>query len=55
MPQCLFLLSAVFGFRKSTKEIFSELNGTKAEVHIFTVPTQKTERESKTSSRAATP
>ena len=55
MPKCQFLFSAVFGFRKSTKEIFSESDGTKTEVHIFTVPTQKTERESKTHSRAATP
>src|SRR4051812_35158797 len=33
---CLF--SAVFGFRKASKKIFSELDGTKAEVPIF--PTQ---------------
>ena len=30
---CLF--SAVFGFRKASKEIFSELDGTKAEVNIL--------------------
>src|SRR3954467_10270276 len=30
---CLF--SAVFGFRKTSKEIFSELDGTKAKVTIF--------------------
>src|SRR4051794_31327458 len=30
---CLF--SAVFGFRKASKEIFSELDETKAEVTIF--------------------
>src|SRR3954462_2684241 len=29
---CLF--SAVFGFRKASKEIFSELDGTKAKVNI---------------------
>jgi hypothetical protein len=55
MPPCQFLFSAIFGFRNPTQEIFSELDGTKAEDHIFTVPTQKTERESKTRSRAATP
>ena len=55
MPQCQFLFSAVFGFRKATKEIFSDLDGTNAKVHIFIVLKQKTERESKTSTRAATP
>ena len=55
MPQCQFLFSAVFGFRKVTREIFSELDETKAEVPIFTVPKQKSERESKTGARAATP
>src|SRR3954469_4867792 len=30
---CLF--SVVFGFRKSSKEIFSELDGTKAKVNIL--------------------
>ena len=38
MPQCQFLFSAVFGFRKVTQEIFSELDETKTEVPIFTVP-----------------
>ena len=55
MPQCQFLFSAVFGFRNPTQEIFSELDGTKAEDHIFSVPTQKTERETKKGSRVATP
>ena len=35
MPQCQFLFSAVFGFRKITQEIFSELDVTKANVPIF--------------------
>ena len=35
MPQCQFLFYAVFGFRKVTQEIFSELNVTKANVPIF--------------------
>jgi hypothetical protein len=35
MPQCQFLFSAVFGFRKATQEIFSELDETKAEDLIF--------------------
>ena len=32
MPQCQFLFSAVFGFRKVVHEIFSERDRTKAEV-----------------------
>ena len=55
MPQCQFMFSAVFGFRKVTQEIFSELDETKAEVPIFTVPKRRTEDETKTGSRAATP
>ena len=55
MPQCQFLFSAVFGFRKITQEIFSELDVTKANVPIFTVPKRRTEDESKTGARAATP
>ena len=55
MPQCQFLFSAVFGFRKVTQEIFSELDVTKANVSIFTVPKRRTEDESKTGARAATP
>ena len=35
MPQCQFLFSAVFGFRKVTQEIFSELDVTKAESSYF--------------------
>jgi len=35
MPQCQFLFSAIFGFRKATQEILSELNETKAEDLIF--------------------
>jgi hypothetical protein len=55
MPQCQFLFSAVFGFRKVTQEIFSELDVTKANVPIFTVPKRRTEDESKTGARVATP
>ena len=54
MPQCQFLFSAVFGFGNSTQEIFSELDGTKTEVHIFTVPKHKSERETKKGTRLAT-
>ena len=55
MPQasCCFLY--VFGFRKATQEIFSELDVTKAKVPIFTVPKWKSEEESKKGARAATP
>ena len=55
MPRCQFLFSAVFGFRKVAQEIFSELDVTKANVPIFTVPKQRTEDETKKGSRAATP
>ena len=41
-------------FRKVTQEIFSELDNSKTEVPIFTVPKQLTWRESKRGSRAAT-
>ena len=55
MPQCQFLFSAVFDFRKVTQEIFLELDVTKANVPIFTVPKQRTEDETKKGSRVATP
>ena len=55
MAQCQFLFSVVFGFRKVTQEIFSKLDVTKADVPIFTVSKRKSERETKTGSRAATP
>ena len=55
MPQCQFLFSAVFGFRKVTQEIFLKLDGTKTKVPIFTVPKQKSERETKKGTRTATP
>ena len=35
MPQYQFLFSAIFGFRKVTREIFSKLDVTKAKVLIF--------------------
>ena len=40
MPQCQFLFSAVFGFRKVVLEIFSELDETKDEVPIFPTRTR---------------
>ena len=55
MLQCQFLFFAVFGFRKATQEIFSELDVAKAKVPIFTVPKQKSEGELKRSTRLATP
>ena len=55
MPQCQFLFSAVFGFRNLTKEIFSELDDSKAEVPIFHVPMQWTWREVKMGCREPTP
>ena len=50
MPQCQFLFSAVFGFRKVTQEIFSELDETNCEVPIFT----RRRRSPKESRRGAT-
>ena len=35
MPQCQFLFSAVYGFRKAVLEIFSELDETKSQGPIF--------------------
>ena len=49
------MFSVVFGFKNPTQEIFSELDGTKTRSHNFAVTTQKSERESKTGSRVATP
>ena len=40
MPQCQFLFSVVFGFRKVVLEIFSELDATKPEVPIFPTRTR---------------
>ena len=55
MPQCQFLFSAIFGFRNLTKEIFSELDDSKAKVPIFHVPMQWTWREVKMGCREPTP
>ena len=55
MPQCQFLFCAVFGFRKVTQEIFSELDVTKTKVPSFTVSKQKSEGESKKCTRVGTP
>ena len=51
MPQCQFLFSAVFGFRKVTHEIFSELDVTKANVPILPCRSEGP----KTGARGATP
>src|SRR4051812_4514913 len=48
---CLF--SAVFGFRKSSKEIFSELDETKAEVNIL--PEQRQSQEGRRSGATRRP
>ena len=40
MPQCQFLFSAVFGFRKVVLQIFSESDETKGHVPIFPAPSQ---------------
>ena len=55
MPQCQFLFSAIFGYRKVTQEIFSERDRTKAKVPIF--PDTKTESRADTekSHEAASP
>src|SRR4051794_4723280 len=54
MPECQFLFSANFGFRKVIQEIFSELDDLKTEVPIFSVPKQLTWRDSKRGHRVAT-
>jgi len=40
MPQCQFLFSAVFGFRKTVLEIFSESDETKSQMPIFPAPSR---------------
>ena len=55
MPQCEFLFSAVLGFRKVTKEIFSELDETKAEVPIFSDTSTESKAETEEGAEVATP
>ena len=55
MPKCQFLFSAVFGFRNSTQEIFSELDETKAQGLIFHWVFQNTEGETERVHEVATP
>ena len=55
MPQCQFHVSAVFGFRKVIKEIFSELHETKANIPIFPGSIQNTEEETEGGHEAASP
>ena len=45
MPQCQFLFSTVFGFRKVVLEIFSELAETKAQCPIFLSRTRSPEEK----------
>ena len=40
MPQCQFLFSAVFGFRKAVLKIFSESDETKSQMPIFPTRSQ---------------
>ncbi|KAK1649196.1 hypothetical protein QYE76_067001 [Lolium multiflorum] len=55
MPQCQFLFSAVFDFRKVSLQIFSELDETKAHGLIFHGGFQNTEEETERGHEAATP
>ena len=55
MPQCQFLFSAFFGFRKVLKEIFSELDDFFLEVSFYLGTFQSTEEESKTEPEGPTP
>src|SRR3954465_11320221 len=50
---CLF--SAVFGFRKASKEIFSELDGTKAKANISPRRTQRPKGDRRRSTRLPHP
>ena len=54
MPQCQFLFSAVFGFRKVTQEIFSELDEFKSRSSYFHRDEDGAEGESKRGHRVAT-
>src|SRR5215218_1523971 len=55
MPQCQFLFSAVFYFRKVSLRIFSELDETKAHGLIFYGSFQNTEEETERGHEVATP
>ena len=55
MPQCQFLFSAVFGFRKAVLQISSESDETNCKVPIFPYTFQKSERETKGGSEAPSP
>ena len=54
-PSASSLFSAIFGFRKVVLEIFSELDTAKTEVPIFLRSNRKSEGESKTGTRWASP
>ena len=55
MPQCQFLFSAIFGFRKVTQEIFSELDNSKAKVPIFPDTSTESKAEPEGGAGVATP
>jgi hypothetical protein len=55
MPQCQFLFSVVFYFRKVGLQIFSKFDETKAHGPIFHGVFQITEEESRKASRGPTP
>ena len=55
MPQCQFLFSAVFGFRKAILQISSELDETKSQIPMFSDMFQKSEGETKEGSKAPSP
>ena len=43
MPQCQFLFFTIFGFRKVTQEIFSELDVTKQSSYFYHAETEDRE------------
>ena len=51
MPQCQFMFSAVFGFRKAILQISSELDETKSQMPIFPDTFQKSEGETRGAAR----
>jgi hypothetical protein len=55
MPKCQLLISAVFGFRTLSKEIFSKLDEIKDQGPIFPRSFQKFEGETKRGDEGATP
>ena len=55
MPQCQFLFSAVFDFRKVVLEIFSKLDDTRTQPPIFPDTSTESKEETEEGTEAASP